>query len=620
MIHQGVLGLSIRETEILTPVQVEKITPRHINKWKKELAIANTSEVSKRLYQLLLECNKSDLNSEERFKILMILHSVAEPTLKNLSKFFTGQTLHLSNRQKKIVALLQALHTEMAIGFKMIVEKEAENVHLLNRKMIHHSLILTLDYLSLTILRCYQVYTSVPSRLWQEVNIIYRYAMEQKIENKACQPGNGHTTSINECFLKVCLLSMANPYQLRQHELESIFKHLTKYTQFCQLKPMSRFNTQFFINLEHHHPPQHLALKEVRPSQYTLRFDLDPLVEQLQIELKERSHTKSKHVSLGYLSTRLLRHLLKNWAHLTSRNFSRTHSKGDLLISVGLAATHHFISQHQEVQSVNDETSDDVISTDSRDTTTIDQLEGSLNSVTLIDNDEPPRHHSDSGFQRPTSTNENDIWEKLYRPKQALPSKEEIDYAHALSPHLSPTSHQLLEADIINMSPGGYCLCIYGQLPKQVQTGEIIGLQLDDVEHNDHWNIGVICWIKRHAKIPGVHLGVQLIAPSAKAVKTQIKNQLKHQEAYQNALVLPELKGIGQPPTLVISPILFNKKQHIDISDGHYHFNAMLTQLVSATQSYNQFYFEPTTPSPLNKKMKSTQNKRDDYDNVWDLI
>ena len=114
---QGELGLTIRAPEAVMLTQVEKLSPRLVARWIEALPIANVSVSSRKIYQLLLECNKSMLDDDDRFKILMAVNPSVQWVLKSLSKHFTGHTLNLSEKQKKVAALVQALHTEMAIGF-----------------------------------------------------------------------------------------------------------------------------------------------------------------------------------------------------------------------------------------------------------------------------------------------------------------------------------------------------------------------------------------------------------------------------------------------------------------------------------------------------------------------
>ncbi|MEE4246732.1 MAG: hypothetical protein V2I33_15075, partial [Kangiellaceae bacterium] len=592
---QGKLGLSVRAPELTNPTQVVKMTPRHVNKWLESLPVANISNSSKKLYQLLLECNKSDLSDDDRHKILTLIHPSIQLVLKSLSKHFTGHTLSLSDKQKKIAALVQAIHTEMAIGYKIVIEHQAESPGLLKKHLLHSSIFAALEYLSLTTVRCYQVYTDVPARIWKEINLIYRFAIEQKLnENKIVFENFSNEHSVDDIFKKTCLLAVASPYQLRQQEIELIFNGLQRYVEYCKLEPASRFENRYVIDLNQHNAPQHQALTKTRPSQYALSMKLDRVVTELQNHLRDTRSAGKEHFPIGGLSARLIRHLLNSWAHLSARNFTRTPCGGQIKVSVGLNAT------FQSLIDVDDEAEID----------TLESKEGSMRNATLVDDLDTNNMLASFGNESQFTKEENeDVWAKLYRPKGAMPDDNQIDYAASFKSNTTDKlvpQYTLCDADIVNISPGGYCISLDSKPPQQTQTGEIIGLVEEDESGQQSWHIGVIRWIKRQKQSNGLQLGIQLIAPEAKPIHSRLMNGKSRVATMQNALLLPELKGIGQPPTIITSPISFNTNQKLLVVDDDEEFEVTLTKLVSSSQGFRQFHFERVANSERSKSSQPT--------------
>ncbi len=607
---QGNLGLTVREPENVRPSQVTKLNYRTISKWIETLPVANISDSSRRLYAMLLDCNKSAMDDDERFKIMMELHTPIQLVLKSLSRHFTGHTLNLTDKQKKISALVQAIHTEMAIGFKTIIEHQAPSPGLLKKNMLHASLFMALEYLALTVVRCYQVYTDIPARLWREMNILFKYSIENKLTSRTVTiEGFNQEHSIEDAFRKVCLLSIANPYQLRQQEIEMIFTGLQRYVGLCSLEHSSRFDNRFIIDLNQSAPPMHQALVKTRPSQFTFALNLDKVVAELQKNLTEQKPEIKENIAIGGLSVRLIRHLIKSWAHLSSRNFARTPCEGRLRVSVGLSATYQILHGLHDDEPVE----------------TLETYEGSLSSATLVADEKTAELLNSFGNQSMFNGPEKeDVWAKLYRPKQAMPVNEEIDYAKSFGSSTSSQvnfkhQYELFDAEIVNISPGGYCIAFNGVPPQHTQTGEVIGLIEYDDYGNETWHIGVIRWIKRSKQSPDVQLGIQLIAPGAKPVQSKLSQGKVQGSNFQSALLLPELKGIGQPATLLTNPVLFSPKQKIIVVDGDDVFEVKLTKMVSSSQGYRQFHFERLQSDvPLANSTKNPSN--DGFDNVWDLI
>ena len=71
--------------------------------------------------------------------------------------------------------------------------------------------------------------------------------------------------------------------------------------------------------------------------------------------------------------------------------------------------------------------------------------------------------------------------------------------------------YQNYNVQVVNMSPGGYCLEWQQATPGSIKAGEIIGVK---ASHHNNWHIGCIRWVKQ-SKTRGLQLGVELISPSA---------------------------------------------------------------------------------------------------------
>jgi hypothetical protein len=177
-------------------------------------------------------------------------------------------------------------------------------------------------------------------------------------------------------------------------------------------------------------------------------------------------------------------------------------------------------------------------------------------------------------------------------------------------------------AALVNISPGGYCLALRGAVPSQTQTGEIVGLMEQDGDGTRHWNIGTIRWMKR---VPdaSLHIGLQLIAPNARPVMTQIRNSQMASATFQRSLLLPALKGIGQPATLITAPMPYAVNQKIRLKDGSNSNDVRLSKQVASSASFKQFQFDEAagahddTPPATNKRGPDSP---DNFDAVWELL
>jgi hypothetical protein len=191
--------------------------------------------------------------------------------------------------------------------------------------------------------------------------------------------------------------------------------------------------------------------------------------------------------------------------------------------------------------------------------------------------------------------------------------------------HITHESYRLQQCDLINMSPGGYCLQINAnELPRHAQTGEIIGILEQGNNATSSWMVGVIRWVRRKPKTELVQMGVQLLAPNVYPVGIKRQKRKSDDTEFHRALLLPELSGVGQPATLITNPLSFGDNDKAKIFDHGREYEVRLLKEVSASSSYRQFSFEKLSPREESSKayqhplMNSKQE--DDSDNLWDLI
>ena len=174
--------------------------------------------------------------------------------------------------------------------------------------------------------------------------------------------------------------------------------------------------------------------------------------------------------------------------------------------------------------------------------------------------------------------------------------------------------------DIVNTSPGGFCLSWKQDMPPQVKTGEVVGIQ---EREEQPWSIGVIRWVKQ-VRNEGARMGVELLAPKADACGTQVIQKKGTMSEYMRTLMLPELKAVGQPATLVTPNIAFAVGCKVNIAiDGGIR-KAQLVKQVNATASFAQFQFKllNTTggDTPGTPQKPASAGPEDDFDSIWSSL
>ncbi len=618
---QGRTGLTLRELQVYRKPTVE-LTPKQINLWVEQLPVANLGESSQRVYRLLVDANQTILEADLRLSLLNIIEPVVHNLIDSLERQFINNHISLTDKQKKIAALVQAIQTELSIGYHTVIESIViDGVKNAKKKILAKSIALAIKYHGLVILRCYQLYASVPGRIWREIYLLYQLSRDHQINTKEFKLTRDKSIySPKIYFVRVLLLAIANPYQLRQGEIELLWTILPDYFEQATLESHAFTNHHFLINLNSNKPPVQKSLYKKQVDENCLKISVSSIIEKLKSDLSQVEETAR------YSARRAMvyKHLIHCWSFGIQRSFARTNCNDKIQVSIGLGATHYLLMEHtMKRHSLED---DEHLDNSLNSPQTLDAMEGSLKNVTLASVASKKQQFEASSNKHYLSTSaitSKDVWAKLYSQNPVLSNTEKESAVTKRSRDtIVRDSYKIQNCDLINMSPGGYCLQIpSAEIPKHAQTGEIIGF-IEGEEDSQHWSIGVVRWVRRRIKGHNIQMGVQLLAPDAVPIGVQLRNSRNRQNSQQRALLLPALTVVGQSATIITNPLAFSLNNKIRVNEISKEYEVRLTKEISASGSSRQFSFEKLT---INKEEEPPPNSiqerdQDNIDGIWDLI
>lgn len=616
---QGSTGLTVRELQAYHKAIVE-LTPKQVNLWVEQLPAANLSDSSRHTYRLLVDLNQSILDPDVRNSILKIIAPLTQKLVGSLEKQFINNHISLTDKQKKIAALVQAIQTELSICCHGIIESIIVNdVTRSSKKLLARTIARAISYHSLVILRCYKLYASVPSRIWREIYILYQLARSFDIETKEFKDSNKQTYSVKSYFAQVMLLSIANPYQLRQGEIELLWEMLPNYTSLCSIEAHAYNKHPFLINLNSNNPPVQKSLYRKKDDEKCLKISVVGVIEQLKLDLSQ----VQEKAKFSARKTMVFKHLIHRWGQGTQRSFARTNCEEEIQVSIGLGATHYLLSENIQMRQTQNAnlSSEDV--TDS--SQAIDAMEGSLKDVTLsvvATEKDNVRVKANRNYLSTSAITSKDVWAKLYQPggQASTQPEHEKQVSKRSRDSIVRDSYKIQNCQLVNMSPGGYCLQIpSSELPKHAQTGEIIGFIEGDLS-NPQWSIGVVRWVRRKVKTSHIQMGVQLLAPDASPINVQLRNSRSETNNYQRALMLPALTGVGQEASIITNPLAFNINNKLRVNEGANKYEVRLTKEINSSGSSRQFCFDKIGETQEIKKKPKRSLEPGNIDGVWDLI
>lgn len=470
----GKSGLTIREVQVYYKPEFE-LTPRKVALWVKNLPMANVGDSSQRVYRLLVDINQAILDADKRLSILNTIEPVASKLIASLEKQYINNRIALTEKQKKVAALLQAIQTELSIGYHSVIESYFGEIDLKRsqRKQMATALLLAIKFHGHVILRCYQLYASIPKRVWRELYCLYQISRNLELhESKISTEAFGKDESIDNIFCQIMLMSVASPYQLRQREIDMLWQILPELVESVSLKTHAYNKHHYVIALSGSQPPVHKSLYKSNDNDITLKLTAFEAVDKLNMMLAQ-VHEVNQNSSRKIM---LIKHLIQCWNQGAHRAFARTGCEGSANISFGLGATHYHLKlvAEEEKKPVKNAK------------TTLDAMEGSLKDATLTEVAKAANDTNIHSFDYLSSSGapDNDVWAKLYqtdKEKEYEAAREKMyQNKHRSRDTIMRDSYKSQVVKLLNMSPNGYCIEINSkELPSHAQTGEVLGFLED---------------------------------------------------------------------------------------------------------------------------------------------
>lgn len=567
-----------------TPTQTRlsfcEATPRDLKRWIAGLPKANIGETARQLYQGLGELNQLLTSSDNRLQLLELLRPEVYYVCQHLQRHFLHQAIMLDERSRKISNLCQALQSQLAIGYKQIVLRIAPKYSKDRATLVATALQRTAHALKGQLVRATQLYSPAPEHLWFELHQLYRTACELQLQQRRLHDDLASLTtelSLEQTYIAALLLGSARCNQLRQNQIARLAEVLEPWSALLKLHPGRSDAGLFAISPDIDAGPRYRTMFRSEQQAGLIGFDPQPLVKTLEAHLIHQDTSTPLPIPTG-LSFDTLQHLHASWGEAAERSFQRTVGAGNLTVCVGMSALHFYLG-------------------------------GERTFSELLKH---PGARA-ANFSSAVAKGEKDSWSQAFDAapqsnEQFLPY-EEIQYDHLVEDDSSTDStphYPTYALPVINHSPGGYCLAWPKEVPVELQAGEMLGIQ-DSVSLG--WSIAVIRWI-RQVRGGGTHMGIELVAPHAEPCGLQLVRSSDDHSQYLRGLLLPEIRAIDLPATLLAPRLPFQEGNKVLINTQGEEHRAGLDRRVASTHSFNQFAYRSLEAAP-------NGGSEEDFDSLW---
>lgn len=608
----SLIGQSIPEKN-LNRLSLVGASKAEMQAWVASLPIMNVGESAKRIYQTLQEIIRLKTSEEVRFELLEILRPPVYTILQALAKHYLNQSVLLPERASRVAALAQSLRSHLALGYRTVVyecvDKLQTKLSMLGfgrrqtQQLAAQSLQRAITELGGLLLESSALYLPPPAGLWLDLHALFRIANTHGLAQfKVADPHYAHVKELSpgEAYIRTVILAASHTNKLRQTEIRLIYDTSEIWVNLVRIKTQADAGDLLVINTETDAPGAYITKGTTSPN--SLYVDAQKLVQHLQT-LATTPPGQVGRAESG-LTAGLLQHLIGIWNAPTERTFARRSYQGELQVCLGLTASHYHLSGMQEFEDVinihqvmTEEEANFFLQKHNNSPLhkEVKELDPWKITMGMVDS-EPP-----VDLKNPQTFN------SIYTENRAAPKA------------VNPGLYEPQATEIVNISPGGYCIRWHGEPPLTLRTGEILVLREPD---DPSWNIGVIRWVKQ-LPTQGAEAGVEILSARAKPCGARVLMKTGDSTEYMRTLLLPEMKSLHRPATLITPNLTFRSGYRIIIRLGSEEVKAQLTTETLTTQSFSQFEFallqsqEKSSTVASSSAAKAAEADKDEFDSLW---
>ncbi len=229
---------------------ITETEPKAIQKWLDRLAFVETSQTLNELTRVVSTLNRCEQKASDREKNMEILNQGYLTLSRHMREQHDRHKAFIDKGQYKA---LHKLSTEMAFGYKRLIDDLTQQKFLLRKQRLACAINYAQHYLGLMLIEQYQLYEPIPSYIWRELHSLYEYSEKSglsetklfKQEPIALEP----CISIRDSYARNCLMSVIDPYHIEDNQHWHLFKYLAHWSSLAEItKDLRKYsNTRCFI-------------------------------------------------------------------------------------------------------------------------------------------------------------------------------------------------------------------------------------------------------------------------------------------------------------------------------------------------------------------------------------
>ena len=607
---------------------------RAIKAWLAELPFGDPIECGKRVVHTLGEINRLNISIKHRSAILELLIPKVLEISEGLSQRFATQNLPLNTRNLEAAHLNVLLFSELAVGYKIIIEQTwSHKLSVFNTRSMLSNLYRAMTFLNQVLRSSYEIYQDPPPNTWTHIHQIYLYAenneLAQSEPRDICKTGDLQKTTIDDLYKQVVLLGLLCPYRLRQLDAKKVANALKDWSKLCKILPSEEFSFdsgQVLVKLNCDFAPSYFFSEENINHVYSRILDTQELVKLINDQLAVAASDSRGDVNFYELPVDIIRMLENTWSGKSQRSHARKKMQRKLDLTLGISAIHQMINQlQQENRRLIDRGLFAAL---------VRFKSPGTEPEFVYDNNEMPYHETSTltlepapdldqnNFSNAGSLNA-DVWDADYGSKA-------LGFMYNQQHQVEPDSGAIQEksplesykSDNLNESINGHCILSLLDVSSdatKAKVGEIIGIKTQLNDDTTRISIGVVRRM-RYLEDKSIEMGVQKLAPIADTVTTCNINQLEGHRKFVRGFIIPADKALKIPCTLLLNT-KFKTGDSLILQKLGYQIQVRLTRQIEFTNAFVRYEFNVTKIlGALTKQNVQDKNESIPQTSSWTII
>lgn len=338
------------------PHRSKEFEAKALQSWLDELPTANPSLATRLLHDFLIDFNSLELPLTLRLDALETLRS----TVLDIEEYLRSRLIRTGfpkeENDKKILSVLVSIEKEFTIGYWMVLrELTKRDLGWFQGKNAALAIQRCIKGLGNIVVSHFIMGVPVPDWVWIDLHSLYNLSITIKQSNTKVTNGQTQTnksSSPEECYRQILMLSLSDPTGLMQKELLLVYHFIETINHLVGIRkePVAGQAIQCLVLMDEDKAP-HYQHEIKKADAATLYLDFNKLFKAFKQKAKLINVAEARFSSIHPLkndnqkpSTELLDYLEQRWMGVDLQSVPLFSDRGDRYIAVGLEAAYELQS------------------------------------------------------------------------------------------------------------------------------------------------------------------------------------------------------------------------------------------------------------------------------------